>query len=361
MKDIPLNIQMLQLLIIVLSSSFVPILMFFYWQRLIYQKGKLISRSLSDDIIRSYSTEGIIWKAIENPGNSKEGQAALNFEIIKRDIIPLFFKKRFYFFPILVNFLVGFVYSFCFVNELEGNFANVNQHFFWGALGSFIWCSKDLLTRYSRTDIGSVALHLTWIRIVFGSVLGLIVGAYLKLDSPFLSVILAFYIGSISIESVYSFLGNTLSKHINVPQQKEDPSRNLTELQGVSQATIDRLGEVGIFTITELAYADPIKLLFNTSIEWTEILDMMDQALLHVYLEEKAKLLRKFGIRGAIELSTLNLNSFKTNVNELKQAIARELSLELVVIDNLVLEIYYDSQINFVWRLWGGIDQKTRV
>ena len=122
---------------------------------------------------------------------------------------------------------------------------------------------------------------------------------------------------------------------------------------------VDRLFDEGVESVEHLATADPVKLLMRTNIEWKTILDLIDQANLFDFFGDKAELLRPFGIRGAIELASLQDDLASRNPKIQEQAervvacIASKLQQEEATVRNVIRNAYEDVQIEFLWDLWG--------
>jgi len=97
----------------------------------------------------------------------------------------------------------------------------------------------------------------------------------------------------------------------------------------------------------------------RTNIEWKTILDIIDQAILVGFFGEKAEVVRPYGIRGAIELASIqeDLDSEDTKVAEEAQrlivAMASKLEEEEAGIRNAIANSYEDVQVEFLRDLWG--------
>jgi hypothetical protein len=148
------------------------------------------------------------------------------------------------------------------------------------------------------------------------------------------------------------------------PKKREigDPN-SLVNLQGINGSLKAKFEDYEIETIQNLAYCNVIELFLRSNTERKVILDLVDQALLWNYLEDKSILLRVHGIIGAIELAELNhkLNSDESTEKEkgdalaVSKCIAKVLEVELDSLVNLMDEIHEDLQVILVWDLWTAI------
>ena len=117
---------------------------------------------------------------------------------------------------------------------------------------------------------------------------------------------------------------------------------------------IEQFNEENIYSIQQLALSNPIRLLMRTNIEWTIILDVIDQAILFNYVEGKMVELRKLGIRCAMEFSMLK-KDIQMNVagtEELIKTIAEKLDNTEEGIKNLIHILATDDQLIFISNLW---------
>ena len=125
-----------------------------------------------------------------------------------------------------------------------------------GLLGAFAWNLWLLLSSYDTLDLIPSTYYWMALRYVVAIVAGLIAGQILK-ESGVASV----FALTATVIPYPRLLGFLRSK---VPGlSEENPGEpSLSKIQGMPQSTIDRLANLGIFTTQELAYSDPLKLLF---------------------------------------------------------------------------------------------------
>jgi hypothetical protein len=77
----------------------------------------------------------------------------------------------------------------------------------------------------------------------------------------------------------------------------------LAAIQGLEDSRDrQKLVSLGITTVQALATADPLLLFFRTTLPIRTVVDLIDKAILYLYIGDKVKELRTHGINGMIEL-----------------------------------------------------------
>jgi hypothetical protein len=89
------------------------------------------------------------------------------------------------------------------------------------------------------------------------------------------------------------------------------------------------------------------------------ILDLIDQAMLFIYVGDKMASLRSIGLRGSIEVASLfeDLDDSDATTKAQAETIVALMSSELGESEGgvryLIRTLYYDLQVQFIWDLWG--------
>jgi hypothetical protein len=69
----------------------------------------------------------------------------------------------------------------------------------------------------------------------------------------------------------------------------------------------DTLQDIGITTVPQLAYCDPVQVSIKGGFDFSFVVDVVGQALAWIYFEDKLALLRIIGLRSSVEIGqTLN-------------------------------------------------------
>jgi hypothetical protein len=229
-----------------------------------------------------------------------------------------------------------------------------------GLAGAFIWGLFDVLRRFEAVDLSPASLHSIWMRMLVASILApMISGAF----TPSLKPLIAFAVGLFPTKEIFDFVRGQARKDLNLTtsaQPAEQP--NLHKLQGVSETMVSRLIDEGIESAEQLASYDPFKLLLRTNLQWKTILDIIDQAILFDYFGEKSERLREFGIRGSIELASIQEDftdddaAIRAQCEQLVASIACRLEVEEIAVRNAIRNAYEDVQVELLWDLWGDTD-----
>lgn len=173
-----------------------------------------------------------------------------------------------------------------------------------GLLGAFAWNLWLLLNSYDKLDLPPSTFYWISFRYVIGAVFGLIASQTIKAEYANIFALVA---SAVPYPTVLEFLRN--KSKIDVLKEAHPGEPPIWKIQGMSQATLDRLATLGIHTTQEMAYSDPLMLLFRTNFQPKIVIDWIDQCLAYDYfgehLGDDIKLLRVRGIRGSIELSGL--------------------------------------------------------
>ena len=226
-----------------------------------------------------------------------------------------------------------------------------------GLAGGFVWGLYDILVKYQAMELSPVDLHMVWLRMLIASILAPIVS---KPFADSLKLAVGFAIGAFPVRQLFDFVSNQAKDRLKVSQTELPKEKStLRKLHDLSEGMVDRLENEGFESASQLATADPIKLLLRTNIEWKTILDIIDQAILFDYFGEDKELLRPIGIRGATDLASIqdDLISKDSTVRELAEKlvmlIATKLKQDEIVIRYAIVYTYNDVQADFVWHLWG--------
>jgi len=223
-----------------------------------------------------------------------------------------------------------------------------------GLAGAYIWSHYDIIRRYTVVDLSPTAYYLSWLRLLVGLIGGQI--ASFAVAKP-LDILVAFGIGVFPLDVVRTAMEARLRSQYNIQDQDQAEGSTLHKLQGMTRLVIDRLSEEGIQSVQQLAYANPVRLWFRTNIEWTVILDVIDQSLLYIYVEDRIGKMRELGFRSATEFTHLGAmlggnESYQKGIAwDCLNEIANALDIPLPTVRRLLETLIHDPQVEFVWSL----------
>ena len=219
------------------------------------------------------------------------------------DLFSLYHNWRDYALPVALNMLGVIFVSIALILKLSGRSAPSGFSIFdklpavaiVGFAGAYIFSHYDMIRRFSTMDLTSAIMYRLWLRLLIGGILGYLVSSTIKPDS--LQLLTAFGLGSIPFNKLPDLISRIALKPLNLSVESDVAEQpNFNKLQGLTEDVIDRLQEEGINTTQHLALANPILLLLKTNFQWTIILDMVNQAVLYVFIGDKIEQLRTIGI-----------------------------------------------------------------
>jgi hypothetical protein len=309
-------------------------------------------------------------KAFDSASDAEDRPNCQTKAAVDKTIEDFFYRKYGkgkYYFPLAANALVSAAFVAMAILrsgfhmglpiQLEQAIRGLPAETVVGLAGGFVWGIYDILVKYQAMELSPVDLHMIWLRMLIASILAPIVS---KPFADSLKLAVAFAIGAFPVRQLFDFVSNQAKDRLKLGQTELPKEKStLRKLHDLSEDMVDRLENEGFESASQLATADPIKLLLRTNIEWKTILDIIDQAILFDYFGEDKELLRPMGIRGATDLASIqdDLISEDSKVRELAEKlvglIAGKLTQNETVIRYAIVYTYNDVQADFVWHLWG--------
>lgn len=206
-------------------------------------------------------------------------------------------------------------------------------------LGAFAWNLWLMLSSYDTLDLVPSTFYWMPFRYVVAIIAGLLASHLFKENG--IAIIFALTATVIPYPRLLGFLQD------RVPGFKQPHSGDppIWKIQGMHESTVNRLGGLGIYTTQELAYVDPLMVLFRTNFQPKVVIDWIDQAMLYNYVGEKINELRVRGIRGSIELSG-------AEADEVLEGVAKVLNTDKDAVIYLRDKLRNDYQVKLVSKLW---------
>ena len=209
-------------------------------------------------------------------------------------------------------------------------------------LGAFAWSVWQLLTRYDSLDLVPSTFYLMPFRYIVAIITGLLASTIFKNG---IAIVFALVSTAVPYPELLNYLRTQILKQ--EPSQPGGPS--LWKIQGMEQSTVYRLEELGIHTTQELAYFDPLELLFRSSFSPKVVIDWIDQSLAYNYVGESINELRKRGIRGSIELMHAK------EKHEFNERIANVLGTTKTEVEYLIDRLENDYQVQLLSNIWDAV------
>jgi hypothetical protein len=267
------------------------------------------------------------------------------------------FGRRFYLVPILLLASVAAIGLWAVAVFLQRALAHpaANDGLLWvgvsAFLGAYVWVVNDQLGRLSSRDFTPHDVYTAIFRFLIALPLGYCFG---KIAATGMAVPIAFFLGTFPADTLFKYGRRFVDQRLNLGESADDQSTELEKLQCVNKAQAERLGDVGVSTIGELAWSNPVDLTIRSNLDFNYIIDTMSQALLWVYAEDSTKQLYKFGLRGAMEVSNL-LAAVDKNDENAKHALgdaAGELKMTEESLRHMFDEVATDPYTKFLVNIW---------
>lgn len=215
------------------------------------------------------------------------------------------------------------------------------QPLFFALFGGFVWNVSSLVGRYNLLEITPSLFYRMQIRYLLSLALGLLVVSILREGE--LANLTAFVLATLPDIEVWKFVRRRAGLG-----EIQDSFPPLSKIQGMNQSTLEQLDDMGIHTTQELAFADPLRLLFRSNFPPRTVLDWIDQALLYNFVGDAIHDLRTRGIRRAIELAkTLHYPAVFDDLAKVLKLTKKEFTW-------LVYCLKYQPQVDLLLKIHGA-------
>lgn len=243
----------------------------------------------------------------------------------------------------------------------------------YGFVGAYLACTLTIFDGFRRYGLDPALYYSVTYRIMFSSFAAWVASLLFATN---IQPIVALGIGLFPLQQTWTFITERAASAMGLGQNEKEVGLELANIQGLEHSTNrQRLIDVGITTIQALATADPLLLFFLTTFPLRSVVDMIDKAILYLYLGDKTKQLREHGINGVIELVALAKlaekipayrNQDDSATAEPLGALFKDIDTEAVV-NNLakvidqtpqelkafIYNMYYDPMVMFIYEIWG--------
>jgi hypothetical protein len=235
-----------------------------------------------------------------------------------------------------------------------------------GFAGGYMWVLLFLARRMQQRQLTPFDLYAGGIRLVVAVPVALSFAALFQgvLQAQVLPAI-AFMLGAFPTTALVTFMRRTASSKLNLQDSFDDPATNLTQLQGIERDHGEILSTEGVCTILQLAYSDPVDLTIRTGFSFSYVVDCCSQALAWLYLPEEIPKLRRFGLRGAMEICTFvyeltratrqdkaTMDQEEEWATKTLDVVAADLGMDKDALRRTFDEIAYDPYTQFLYDVW---------
>lgn len=244
----------------------------------------------------------------------------------------------------------------------------------YGFVGAYLACVLSLFDGFRRYDLDPSLYYSVSFRVAFSGLAAYVIGTAVVAS---LTPLVAFGIGLFPLEQTWNFVTDKAAKAVGAARPEGEVGAELANIQGLEhQRNRQRLIDVGVTTIQGLATADPLWLFFNTTFPLRTVVDLIDKAILNLYLgKEKMDVLRTHGINGVIELVAVAKLAEKSpaykgklgadraeplvglfdgiDVDELIKSVGGVLGQTPDELKAFIYNMYYDPMVTFIYDIWG--------
>jgi hypothetical protein len=247
---------------------------------------------------------------------------------------------------------------------------NLNNTSMYALAGAYLYVTSDLLTRYRQRDIVPSIVYWSSFRFLISIPLAASVTFFLRdVDiAGNMAAAIAFSLGVFPTSTLFLVLRRKVSPKLGLTEDVADPNKiELESIFGINTGIAEKFADVGITTLLQLAYEDPILLAMRTNLSLNFIVDVVSQALLVVYMPDRGAAARKLGLRGAIEADEIfealqrpppdrDQERAKVIVGEL----AKELNVPQEIAEEIVHDLWADPYTKFLRDIWYNQDEQVR-
>ena len=227
--------------------------------------------------------------------------------------------------------------------------------------GGYMWVLSDFIARMHRRHFARADIYYAVLRLVIAVPLGFAFTDLLPIEKG--TLFIAFALGAFPLGPIMSILRRLTYKRLGIEDTGNEATDQPVKLQGINAVISERLQNEDIFTITQLASEDPIRLTMRTNLSFNFILECISQALAWMYLGDNLDKIRPFGLRGAHEIKSLmdeseNIDPDQGQTADAKMAIetfskvAGVLNVDETLLRNAFNQIRFDPYTVFLHAMY---------
>jgi hypothetical protein len=168
--------------------------------------------------------------------------------------------------------------------------------------GAYVFVSLEAIGQVARRDVAAEDLCFHALRYMGCVPVAFALASLVKNDA---ALIIAFAAGAFPLPMIARIIRQDTQKRLGVTPTSDTQADLITKLLGVDDAVFARMNEIGVTSIGQMAWSDPIALTMRTNLGFMFVIDLVSQALAWSYLGTKLETLRPMGLRGAYEIRVL--------------------------------------------------------
>ena len=165
--------------------------------------------------------------------------------------------------------------------------------------GAYMWVVNDQIARARRLDMTPTDVQWAALRLIISVPMGY---AFASLLQPALAPFVTFALGAFPISALIAILQKKTNKALDLGSTEPENFDGVIKLIGANLAVAERLASEDIYTVTQMAYCDPVHITMRSNLSFNVVTDMMGQALVWIYLLDRTRDIAPLGMRGAVEI-----------------------------------------------------------
>ncbi|MGA8090508.1 MAG: hypothetical protein WCA10_24750 [Terracidiphilus sp.] len=221
--------------------------------------------------------------------------------------------------------------------------------------GAFVWIIADEIDRLRRRDFTSFDLYYYIFRILIAVPFG---WALTRLQVTLqVGIPVAFFLGAFPTSTLFTLARRLAGQQLKLGEDPASGKLELESLQSVGKEIAERFKDEGVYTITQLAYADPLDLTIRCNFDFNYVVDCVSQSLLWIYLGDKVKDLQPFSLRGAQEVAYFYTCLTQSNpdpkaVAALQEIASDKLKMSKEALQCTLEQVAGDPYTKFLCKIW---------
>lgn len=246
--------------------------------------------------------------------------------------------------------------------------------FVWGFVGASFASLLSIIEEFRKYSLVPGSYYSLAYRLLFSSTAAFVVGVLFSKDA--FPPLAALGIGLFPVEKTWDFITEKTAQLVGAAKPEGELGADLAAIQGLEHSRNRRkLVDIGITSVQALATADPLFVFFQTTFPIRTVVDMIDKAILYLYIGDRVKELRSHGINGVIELvalaklienspayaggrapaGTIGFSKFFEQVDaaQLIKDVATVLGQSVDELKAFIYNMYYDPVVMFIYDVWG--------
>ena len=364
---------------IALASSLPLLIVAYYLLRLRLRRNalraKIIELHLEPDYLRVFHF--LDWEAIHDKSPSQ----------IRGRFVQVFDKQfhgdnsfKNYLLPLAFSVITTSVFSFLLYDTmvLKTMYTFIeNKLILFSLVGAMLYAYPLYVARYASFSLNPPILFELVGRLWLSTIIGVVTASVVASS---LQTVAAFVGGLLPLASMDLLRKKVFEKGV---QEDEKRVAAMLEILHDDRNLLSQLDYIGIRSVLELAYENPLKIFVGTDLNLVVCIDLVDQANLRLYVPDQQirEELNRSGIRTAIDIMTqlyenLPVRNKNRNHREWRfldpdeklpnhlvapmQNIATALKLQNIdALRNVVQMMIDNPQLRYVFELWGMLNERV--